>query len=125
MENKELRPFTHRIYTDFSGDDGDTNTPGASKCLCGAWILSAEEDIRFNEKATVRAGFFLPAYACRLNSDNPRVSSCPIFWLLHFVYSTLIVCLSRLSRMARMTMMLTKEKLQEIKTALARFMSRI
>jgi hypothetical protein len=49
MENKGLRPFTHRIYTDFSGDDGDPKTPGASKCLCGAWILSSEENIRYNE----------------------------------------------------------------------------
>jgi hypothetical protein len=92
MEKAKLRPFTHRIYTDFSGDDGDPKTPGASKCLCGAWILSAEDDIEFNEgivlqikklvgskknnkKATVRAGFFLPACACRLYSDNPRVTS--------------------------------------------------
>ena len=49
MKGKKLRPFTHRIYTDFSGDDGDPRTPGASKCLCGAWILSAEKDIRYNE----------------------------------------------------------------------------
>jgi hypothetical protein len=54
MEKKEIRPFTHRIFTDFSGDDGDPNTPGSSKCLCGAWVLSAEEDLRFNEGIVLR-----------------------------------------------------------------------
>lgn len=49
MVNKELKPFTHKIYSDFSGDDGDYNTPGSSKCLCVAWVLTTVEDIKFNE----------------------------------------------------------------------------
>lgn len=44
-----LRPFTHRIYVDFSGDDGDPRTPGASRCICIAWVASAENDLRHNE----------------------------------------------------------------------------
>jgi len=44
-----LRPFTHRIYVDFSGDDGDPRTPGASRCLCIAWVASAESDLYHNE----------------------------------------------------------------------------
>lgn len=44
-----LRPFTHRIYVDFSGDDGDPRTPGASRCLCIAWVASAESDLYYNK----------------------------------------------------------------------------
>jgi hypothetical protein len=43
-----LRPFTHRIYVDFSGDDGDPRTLGASRCLCIAWVASAESDLYHN-----------------------------------------------------------------------------
>lgn len=41
--------FTHRIYVDFSGDTGDPQKKGASKVLCIAWVLTAEEDRRHNE----------------------------------------------------------------------------
>jgi hypothetical protein len=44
-----LRPFTHRIYSDFSGDDGDPRTPGASRTLCVAWVISAEDDVWHNQ----------------------------------------------------------------------------
>lgn len=45
----ELKPFTHRIYVDFSGDDGDYKKQGSSRCICIAWVASAEEDIHHNE----------------------------------------------------------------------------
>jgi len=45
----KLRTFTHRIYVDFSGDDGDPLTPGSSKCICIAWVESAESDLYHNE----------------------------------------------------------------------------
>lgn len=45
----DFRPFTHRIYVDFSGDDGDPNTPGSSKCICIAWVVSAETDLNYNK----------------------------------------------------------------------------
>lgn len=41
--------FTHRIYVDFSGDTGDPQTEGASKVICIAWVLTTEEDRRYNE----------------------------------------------------------------------------
>ncbi|OGO02739.1 MAG: hypothetical protein A2Y72_04145 [Chloroflexi bacterium RBG_13_53_26] len=44
----DKKPFTHRIFSDFSGDDGDPRTPGASPTICIAWVISAEEDIRHN-----------------------------------------------------------------------------
>jgi hypothetical protein len=54
MIKADLQPFTHRIYMDFSGDDGDPGTPGSSKTICGAWILSSEEDIRHNEGVVLK-----------------------------------------------------------------------
>ncbi len=44
-----LGPFTHRIYVDFSGDDGDPRTAGASRCICIAWVASTEDDLYHNE----------------------------------------------------------------------------
>ncbi len=41
--------FTHRIFIDFSGDDGDPRTPGSSRYICIAWVLSKEEDIYYNQ----------------------------------------------------------------------------
>ncbi len=49
----DLRPFTHRIYVDFSGDDGDPGTIGASKSICIAWVMSREEDISHNESVVL------------------------------------------------------------------------
>jgi hypothetical protein len=49
MTNDDPKPFTHIIYSDFSGDDGGYNTPGSSKCLCVAWVLTKVEDIPYNE----------------------------------------------------------------------------
>ena len=41
--------FTHKIYIDFSGDDGDPRImPGASKVICAAWIMIAPEEISYN-----------------------------------------------------------------------------
>jgi hypothetical protein len=45
----DKRSFTHRIYVDFSGDDGDPKIPGASKIISIAWVLLAEADIWHNE----------------------------------------------------------------------------
>jgi len=50
----ELRPFTHRIYVDFSGDDGDPRKAGASKCICIAWVMSSESDISYNENIVLQ-----------------------------------------------------------------------
>jgi len=44
-----LRPFTHRIYVDFSGDDGDPSKPNSSKVISMAWVLSSAQNIRYNE----------------------------------------------------------------------------
>jgi len=41
--------FTHRIYVDFSGDMGDPRKEGASKVVCIAWVLTAEQDRWHNE----------------------------------------------------------------------------
>lgn len=49
----KLRPFTHRIYVDFSGDDGDPRTPGASRCMAIAWVLSAEDDLYHNQSVVL------------------------------------------------------------------------
>ncbi len=43
------RDFTDRIYVDFAGDDGDPAKPGASRYICMAWIVSKEEDLRYNQ----------------------------------------------------------------------------
>ena len=45
----DKRSFTHRIYVDFSGDDGDPRISGASKIISMAWVLTAEADIWHNE----------------------------------------------------------------------------
>ena len=41
--------FTHRVYVDFSGDMTDPRTEGATKTVCIAWVLTAEEDRWHNE----------------------------------------------------------------------------
>ena len=45
----KLPEYTDRIYVDFSGDDGNPRKPGASRCICMAWVLSKEEDIYHNQ----------------------------------------------------------------------------
>lgn len=45
----QLRPFTHRIYVDFSGDDGDPRTPGASASITAAWVICRHDAIRDNQ----------------------------------------------------------------------------
>ena len=42
-------PFTHKIFVDFSGDDGAPSKPNASKVISMAWVLSSVEDIHHNE----------------------------------------------------------------------------
>jgi len=44
-----LSPFTHKIYVDFSGDDGDPSKPNSSKVISMAWVLSSVQNIRHNE----------------------------------------------------------------------------
>jgi hypothetical protein len=61
-----LRPFTHRIYVDFSGDDGDPRTPGASRCLCIAWVASAESELSHNKGVVLQIKKII---GCR-KSDN-------------------------------------------------------
>jgi len=39
---------------DFSGDDGAPGTAGTSPCLCAAWVISAESDVRHNEGVLLR-----------------------------------------------------------------------
>lgn len=50
----DLRSFTHRIYVDFSGDDGHYNTPGSSQCICIAWVLSNEEYLDHNRSVVLK-----------------------------------------------------------------------
>ncbi|MBU2009777.1 MAG: hypothetical protein KJ624_08100 [Chloroflexi bacterium] len=45
----DMRPFTHRIFSDFSGDDGDPGVAGASRTLCITWVITKEEDIWHNQ----------------------------------------------------------------------------
>ena len=66
-----LRPFTHRIYVDFSGDDGDPRTPGASRCICIAWVASAENDLYHNTGVVLQ---IKKVIGCRA-SDNLRYKS--------------------------------------------------
>ncbi len=61
-----LRPFTHRIYVDFSGDDGDPRTPGASRCICIAWVASAENDLYHNEGIVLQ---IKKVIGCRANAE--------------------------------------------------------
>jgi hypothetical protein len=62
----ELKPFTHRIYVDFSGDDGDPKTPGSSKCLCIAWIETTESDLYHNEGIVLQ---IKKTIGCRANDE--------------------------------------------------------
>lgn len=72
-----LREFTYRIYSDFSGDDGDPRKPGASRNLCIAWIISAENDIWHNQGIVLDVKRII---GCRKNAElkykslrrNPR-----------------------------------------------------
>lgn len=66
-----LQPFTHRIYADFSGDDGDPRTPGASRCICIAWVASAENDLYHNQGVVLQ---IKKVIGCRV-SDNLRYRS--------------------------------------------------
>lgn len=66
-----LRPFTHRIYVDFSGDDGDPQTPGASKCLCIAWVSSAESNLYHNKGIVLQ---IKKVIGCKKN-DNLKYKS--------------------------------------------------
>lgn len=45
----EPRPFTHKIFVDFSGDDGDPSKPNSSKVISMAWVLSSSQDMWHNE----------------------------------------------------------------------------
>lgn len=45
----EPKPFTHSIFVDFSGDDGDPSKPNSSKTISMAWVLSSSQDIWYNE----------------------------------------------------------------------------
>jgi hypothetical protein len=67
----KLRPFTHRIYVDFSGDDGDPRTPGASRCICIAWVASTENDLYHNEGIVLQ---IKKVIGCRA-SNNLRYKS--------------------------------------------------
>lgn len=49
VQSQVPRPFTHRVFVDFSGDDGDSRTPGSSQWLTVSWVISEEGHIRFNE----------------------------------------------------------------------------
>jgi hypothetical protein len=49
-----LRPFTHRVYVDFSGDDGDPSKPNSSKVISMAWVLSSVQDIQHNEDLVLK-----------------------------------------------------------------------
>lgn len=60
------RPFTHRIYVDFSGDDGDPRVPGASRCMVIAWALSAENDIFHNKGILLQ---IKKVIGCRPNAE--------------------------------------------------------
>jgi len=66
-----LRPFTHRIYVDFSGDDGDPRTPGASRCICIAWVASTEGNLYYNKGVVLQ---IKKVIGCRA-SDNLRYTS--------------------------------------------------
>ena len=44
----EPKPFTHKVFVDFSGDDGDPSKPGSSKVISMAWVLSSVQDIQHN-----------------------------------------------------------------------------
>jgi len=41
--------YTHAIFSDFSGDDGIMFDRGSSSCLTLAYVVSREQDIRYNE----------------------------------------------------------------------------
>lgn len=43
------RPYTHRLFVDFSGDDGRPGNGNSSEVISMAWVLSADSDIRHNE----------------------------------------------------------------------------
>jgi len=45
----EPKSFTHSIFVDFSGDDGDPSKPNSSKVISMAWVLSSSQDIWHNE----------------------------------------------------------------------------
>lgn len=66
-----LRPFTHRVYVDFSGDDGDPRTPGASRCVCIAWVASAESNLYHNKGVVLQ---IKKVIGCRA-TDNLRYKS--------------------------------------------------
>lgn len=65
LPNK-ARPFTHRIHVDFSGDDGDPRTAGASRCLLIAWVLSAESDLSHNQSVVLQ---IKKVIGCRPNAE--------------------------------------------------------
>jgi hypothetical protein len=58
--------YTHKLYVDFSGDDGDPSTPGANKSMCIAWILSAIGDIRYNQGIVLQ---MKKVIGCRPNAE--------------------------------------------------------
>jgi len=62
----DLRPFTHRIYVDFSGDDGDPRTLGASRCICIAWVLSSEIDLSYNRNIVLE---MKKSISCQKNDE--------------------------------------------------------
>jgi len=49
-----VSPYTHAIFSDFSGDDGFKFDSGSSKCLTLAWVATAEEDVDHNEDVLFR-----------------------------------------------------------------------
>lgn len=48
LNANKFQPFTHRIFADFSGDDGDPTTRGSTKIMCTAWVITEEHDIGHN-----------------------------------------------------------------------------
>ena len=50
----DLPEYTHRIFVDFSGDDGDPSKHGASKVICIAWVLSSEADLTHNKTVILK-----------------------------------------------------------------------
>jgi len=49
MSPAKSETFTHKIFVDFSGDDGDPSKQNSSKIISMAWVLSSSQDIWHNE----------------------------------------------------------------------------
>jgi len=44
----EPKPFTHKVFVDFSGDDGDPSKPGSSKVISMACHIDMLHETVYN-----------------------------------------------------------------------------